>query len=285
MFPLSDNYIYDALPINPAFAGSHDALSATLSYRNQWEGFSDAPKNQTLSLHSPFNNDRLGLGLLVERNSIGIFNETSLIGNYAFRMNINDGKLSLGLGFGAIVHHSAWNELVAADANDQQLMNNPPTAVLPDFSIGAYYYTKKYFVGLSLPLLLSHELDESTGDYLVRNDPHGYNYFLSGGYALDINSRVKILPSLLIKYHPDNPLQIDYNTHVILDDKIWMGLGYRNKNSLVAMMRMQLNYQIRLGFSYNFDFGGMQKYKNGTHEIVLNYVFRYSRKIIGPRHF
>ena len=54
MFPLSDHYVYNALAINPAFAGCHDALSATISYRNQWVGFKDAPKSQMLSVHTPF---------------------------------------------------------------------------------------------------------------------------------------------------------------------------------------------------------------------------------------
>ena len=39
MFPLSDHYLIDALDINPAFAGCHDALSTSLIYRNQWVGF------------------------------------------------------------------------------------------------------------------------------------------------------------------------------------------------------------------------------------------------------
>ena len=81
MFPLSDHYVVNALAINPAFAGCQDALSATISYRNQWVGFNDSPKSYILSVHAPVFNDRVGLGLLVENNSIGIFKETSILGN------------------------------------------------------------------------------------------------------------------------------------------------------------------------------------------------------------
>src|SRR5665647_1044106 len=107
MFPLSDHYMYNALAINPAFAGCHDALSATISYRNQWVGFEDAPKSQILSVHTPLDNDRVGVGLLVERNSIGIFKETDIIGNYAYRMELQDGKLALGLGVGVTMYNIA----------------------------------------------------------------------------------------------------------------------------------------------------------------------------------
>ena len=285
MFPLSDHYVYDALAINPAFAGCHDALSATISYRNQWVGFKDAPKNQMLSVHAPFDNDRIGLGLLIEKNSIGIFKETSFIGNYAYRMELHDGKLALGLGFGATVSNVAWNELAATDAGDAQLMNNNTAAVLPAFSLGAYYYTKKYFIGISLPMFLSRELDKSTGNYKISNKFSGYNYFFNGGYEVGISSNVKLLPSLLIKYHPGNAIQIDYNAQLNLKDRIWMGIGYRNRNMLVGMLQCQLNYQVRMAYSYDFEFSNIGKYTNGSHEIVLNYVFRYARKVTGPRQF
>jgi type IX secretion system PorP/SprF family membrane protein len=285
MFPLSDHYVVNALAINPAFAGCQDALSATISYRNQWVGFNDAPKSYILSVHAPVFNDRVGLGLLVENNSIGIFKETSILGNYAYRMELQEGKLALGLAVGVTVYNNAWNELVANDANDIQLMNNPESAVLPNFSIGTYYYTKKYFIGFSMPLFLSYEPDKSTGKYKIDNNFSGSNYFLSAGYEASISPQVKFLPSFLIKYHPNNAIQIDYNAQFSLKDRIWMGIGYRNKDILVAMLQCQLNYQIRMAYSYDYNFGSIGEYLNGSHEFVLNYVFKFTRKVIGPRQF
>jgi type IX secretion system PorP/SprF family membrane protein len=285
MFPLSDHYVVNGLAINPAYAGCQEALSLTLSYRDQWVGFKDAPKSYIISAHTPIYNDRIGLGLLVENNRTGIFKETNIFGNYAYRMELQEGKLSLGLGFGVTIHNVAWTELLAADPNDPQLMNNNASAVLPNFSLGMYYYTKKYFLGISIPVFLSNELDKTTGKYKIGNNLSGCNYFLSGGYELGLGPRIKLLPSVLIKYHPDNPVQVDYNAQVNLNDKLWMGIGYRNKNILVGMLQCQLNYQIRMAYSYDYNFGSIGKYLNGSHEIVLNYIFRYSRKVIGPRQF
>jgi type IX secretion system PorP/SprF family membrane protein len=285
MFPLSDHYIVNALAINPAFAGCQDALSATISYRNQWVGFKDSPKSYIMSVHTPIYNDRIGLGLLIEKNSIGIFKETSFLGNYAYRMELRDGKLALGLGFGVTVYNIAWNELVAADPNDKQLINDPATTVLPTFSLGSYYYTKKYYVGISMPLFLSHELDNNTGKYKIATNFSGSNYFLTAGYEVGLSPQLKFQPSILIKYHPDNAIQIDYNVQFNLKERIWMGIGYRSRNMLVGILQCQLNYQIKLAYSYDYDFGSIGKYINGSHEIVLNYVFKYSRKVTGPRQF
>ena len=285
MFPLSDHYVVNALAINPAFAGCQDALSLTASYRNQWVGFNDAPKSYILSVHMPVFNDRVGLGLLIENNSIGIFKETSFVGNYAYRMELQEGKLALGLGFGVTIYNTAWNKLVAADANDIQLMTSPTSAVLPNFSLGAYYYTKKYYIGVSMPLFLSYEMDKNTGKYKIGNNFSGSNYFFTTGYEVGISPQVKFLPSLLIKYHPDNAVQIDYNAQINLKDRIWMGICYRNKDILVGMLQCQLNYQIRMAYSYDYDFSSIGKYLNGSHEIVLNYIFKFERKVIGPRQF
>jgi type IX secretion system PorP/SprF family membrane protein len=285
MFPLSDHYVVNALAINPAFAGCQDALSLTASYRNQWVGFNDSPKSYILSIHSPVFNDRVGVGLLVENNSIGIFKETSFLGNYAYRMDLHGGKLALGLGFGVTLYNIAWNELIAADPNDVQLFNNPTSTILPTFSLGAYYYAKKYYIGISMPLFLNHELDKNTGKYKVDNNFSGSNYFFSAGYEVEISHQVKFNPSLLIKFHPGNAIQVDYTAQINLKDRIWMGVGYRNKNLLVGMLQCQINYQIRMGYSYDYDFGTIGKYVNGTHEIVLNYVFKFARKVIGPRQF
>jgi type IX secretion system PorP/SprF family membrane protein len=285
MFPLSDHYVANGLAINPAFAGCQDALSITLSYRDQWVGFKDAPKSYILSVHTPVKNDRVGLGLLVEKNSIGIFKETSFFGNYSYRMELQEGKLALGLGFGVTVHNIAWNELVAADANDIQLMNTNTSAVVPNFSFGLYYYTKKYYIGISMPVFLSQKLDKNTGKYKIGNIFSGSNYFLSGGYEVGISPQVKILPSLLMKYNLHHPVQIDYNVQVSLKDRFWMGIGYRNRNVLVAMLQCQLNYQIKMAYSYDYNFGTIGKYINGSHEIVFNYIFKYSRKVVGPRYF
>jgi type IX secretion system PorP/SprF family membrane protein len=285
MFPLSDHYVVNALAINPALAGCQDALSLTASYRNQWVGFKDAPKSQILSVHSPIDLDRIGLGLLFEHNSIGIFKETIVMGNYAYRRELYNGKLALGLGFGLTVYKNAWNELDATDADDEQLVNNPTSAVLPAFSLGMYYYTNKYFFGISLPRFLGHVLNQSTGRYEIKNNFSDYNYFFTGGYQVCLSPQIKLVPSLLIKYNPNHVIQIDYNAQINLKDRIWMGIGYRNRDMLVGMLQCLLNYQLRIAYSYDFDLGRIGKYKNGSHEIGLNYVFSYTRKVMGPRQF
>lgn len=285
MFPLSDHYGYNALAINPAFAGYNNALSITALHRNQWVGFKDAPKSYMLSVHTPVDNDRIGLGLLIEKNSIGIFRETSFIGNYAYRMKLFDGKLSLGLGFGVTLFNIAWNELITVDAGDNQLINNPTSSILPTISLGTYYYTKKYFIGISIPRVLSYELDKSVGKYKIRSSFTECTYFLTGGYEFTLSDQIKFLPSILIKYYPKNVVQVDFNVQINLKDRVWIGVGYRSKNMLVGIAQFQINNQLKIVYSYDFNLDMLGKYTNGSHEIGLNYIFRFPVSAEGPRQF
>lgn len=285
MLPLSGHYDINALSINPAVAGSDEALSLFLSGRDQWMGFDGAPKTRFFSAHAPMMNERLGLGLTLETNRIGIFTQTSVMGNYAYRIELYPGIFCLGLGFGLSAFRDAWQDLNPRDQDDNLLMNEPASAILPAFSMGSYFYTKKYYLGFSLPFFLSHSMDPNTGKYHIRNEPSKYNYFITGGYEITLNETIDILPSILVRATPGDPVRIDFNAKLGLKDKIKLGLGYRNSNMIITSFQCHLNYQILLGYSYDFNVGETVKYMNNSHEIMISYIFRYKRNVAGPRQF
>ena len=285
LFTISDNYSHNSLAINPAYSGSRDALSATVLYRNNWNGFEGAPKTMSLSVHAPLNNEKIGIGFFIMNDIIGVTNETSLVGSYAYRLNLGYGKLAFGMGFGAIIRNTAWNKLSALDANDDELADNFSSGIMPDFSVGIYYTTGKYFMGISIPLFLSHELDSKTNKYIIKNDFAQYNYFCNAGGTIDLAQSIKLFPSLLVKYQQGNVAQADISTQVILKNKLWLGATYRSRNVLVGMIQCQANRQLRIAYSYDFLVGRNRQFGNNTHEIMLDYVFKYTAKVSGPRQF
>jgi type IX secretion system PorP/SprF family membrane protein len=285
IFSLSDQYLNNMMSINPAFAGCHDALSTALSYRSQWVGFTDAPENMTLSVHSPFKNDRIGLGFMINRVSAGIFNTTDLSADYAFRIEMGNGILSLGAGFGASFQNVAWNRLNPSNPNDPLVQNDRQSAILPDFSLGAYYYNNRFFAGLSAPGFLSHDFDKNSGKYRVTNKFSDYTVLLTGGMYAVISDRITFFPSALLRYHGSHSPQLDVNTSLIINDMIWIGAGYRTTNNLTAMLRCRVNYQTMVAYSYGLDLGRMGSYNKGSHEVAIGYVFRYLRQATGPRQF
>src|SRR5688572_22676926 len=69
-------YMFNGLAINPAYAGSHNALSATALARFQNVGLRGAPNTQTFSIHSPLVNKRVALGLMVIHDQLSVINQT-----------------------------------------------------------------------------------------------------------------------------------------------------------------------------------------------------------------
>jgi len=76
------HYSFNTQSINPAYAGSRDALTVTALHRSQWVGFEGAPTTQTLTAHTPILNDKLGIGLSVLNDKIGPTNNTSFLKHY-----------------------------------------------------------------------------------------------------------------------------------------------------------------------------------------------------------
>lgn len=283
--PLSDQYHWNTLSINPAYAGSQDALSITLLHRNQWTGFDGSPKTLTLSMHSPTRQGNIGFGAMLINDRIGVNNTYTASGIFAYRIQTETGILSLGLGGNLSFLKNSWDELIAIDPDDELLMNDNKTYIIPNFSIGSYYYTRKLFVGVSIPMFLSNEFSENTNQFNPVNDYGEYNYFLNGGYLFTLTSQWKILPSLMVRYKPGNNPQVDVNAYVIFNDFIWAGISYRSNQSLIGLLLLQINKQFAAGYSYNFELGPTGSYMSGSHEIMLRYSFRYIIDVISPRYF
>ncbi|PKP08007.1 MAG: hypothetical protein CVU09_17570 [Bacteroidetes bacterium HGW-Bacteroidetes-4] len=285
MYATSDHYVHHSLIINPAFAGSQDALSVSMFHRRYWDGFEGSPQTIAFTADAPLNSERVGLGLFLLNSKVGISNENTLAGNYAFRIKLGESTLAFGLAFGFTLYRNSWDELAARDANDELLSNQQSTGILPNASLGAYYSTSTYFVGLSLPMFLSHEYDAQNDSYRMQNRMSEYSYYLHAGITHSLSTDLKVFPTLLLKYYPNQTLQADFNAQVIFRDKLWLGAGYRTKSTLIGLLQFQVNKQLRFAYSYNFNLAKMIQFNNNSHEVMLHYNFNFDTEAPGPRSF
>ena len=69
--PQFTQYMFNTISINPAYAGSRETLSAVGLHRSQWVGLEGGPQTQTLSVHSPLKNEKVGLGISVINDELG----------------------------------------------------------------------------------------------------------------------------------------------------------------------------------------------------------------------
>ncbi len=281
---LTNQFIFNPLALNPAVAGTGDALTANLMYRNQWVGFSGAPKTLTFSAHSPMRKQNMGLGISVINNQIGVSSETSIIGDYSFKIKMREGTLNLGLGGGFIMLNSAWAELRANDPNDDLIQNNSPTYLIPEVSLGVYYSSKKYHVGFSLPHMLSYTFNSTKDKYMIKNDFAKYTYIFTGDYIFDLEQQFKYTPSIMLKYQKSDKADFIFMNRLIYMNKYSIGMAFDSEQKVYkGMFQMQLNRQFSLGYVRDFNSTEINQYRKGSHEVMLRYDFKYTIKVHSPR--
>lgn len=279
-------YMFNGLLLNPAYSGSHNYFSSTLMHRAQWVGFEGSPRTSILSIDGPINNEKMGVGLLVSNDRIGITEQTDVYGNYSYHLRLGKGKLAFGLKAGVSRYTYKLDELVIWDNNDQVFVGNRSTAWLPKFGTGAYYYTPKWYAGISVPSLVAFDPEERFGSDVNNSDFVKRHYYAVSGYVFDIGCNFKFKPSVLLKYVAGAPLEADLNAHFLYREQVWLGVSYRTKDAMALMIEYQASSRFRIGYAYDFTTSGMRNYSNGTHEIMLGYDFgKELIKVKTPRYF
>ena len=280
--PVTNQYILNPLTINPAYAGNRGALNIAAFYRRQWVGIPGAPETMTLAIDAPLLDSKLGLGLMITNDKIGVTRETNFSTYYAYKINMGEGNLSLGLGAGMIITNTAWSDLTVHDPGDEYYLLNSSVFVVPDFRFGVYYYNKNYFMGISIPKLLGNKFDFNKDKYTLKFNPGQYNYLLNTGYVFSLSPKLKFFPSTLVTISPGEKLLYDINAHFILFDRVWLGATYRNNSSFAGLLQFAINNQLRVAYTYDFDFNELRRYSNGSHEIMIRYEFRYKINVVNP---
>jgi len=282
--PYSSQYVLNPLLLNPATAGNRGVLNVAAFYRKQWVGIKGSPETMTLAADAPFAEDKLGLGLIISTDKIGITRQTQFNTNYAYKIALGKGILSFGLGASLNLTNAKWSDLIVLDPGDERYLVDSKTFIVPNFSFGTYYSNQNYFAGISIPRLAGQKFDLDKNRFVLQNSMKHYTYLLNTGYLFDLSSTLKFMPSALIVISGDR-LLYDINAHFRIMDRFWVGASYRNDRAINALFQLQLNDQLRFAYTYDMDFGKLKTFSSGSHEIMVRYEFRYKINAISPLNF
>lgn len=275
-------YMFNQMPLNPAYTGIHDGISASALYRQQWVGFEGAPNTQMVSLHSPIGFLPISLGGMLFRDQIGATTQNRIALSYAYRIKfVGNSRLSFGLQ-GSLSHYQLQFNTEAG--NDPVLANSSANVMRPNFGAGVMWHAEKFYLGVGIPHILNQSFDPNNPDTdseLIRH------YYVSAGYVFAIAPNVMLKPNVLLKAVDGAPIQIDLNANVLLYNIVWAGLSYRSLDSFDAVVQFQIGPKFQVG--YGFDFlttTDLNQVNSGSHEIMINYIIELPRKkILTPRYF
>jgi type IX secretion system PorP/SprF family membrane protein len=284
--PAYSQFMYNGISINPAMAGSAETFAAAALIRQQWAGIEGAPQTKTLNIDAPVLNDRLGLGLSIIDDEIGVVENLNINAQYAYRIKIKNGALSMGLQAGFNNYKADYMSVVTnANSSMDNSFSQNTNRMIFNFGAGAYYYSEKFFAGFSVPHFINQQLDGIQDQNGVQS--HQYrHYFLTTGYVFSIGEKYKVKPSTLLKVAEGAPIQLDVNANVWYNDVISAGVSYRTNDSVSGLFQLQVAKQIRIGFAHDFIISSLSRYTTGNNEVMLKYELRKKNsKILTPRYF
>ena len=242
-----------------------------------------APITQSISAHAPVHREKIGLGISLVNDKIGITNSLNINTSYAYIIQTGAGKLALGLQAGLVQYKIDFSRIQFSDQVNETINGNNVSQLKPAFGGGVYYYSDKFYVGVSSPRIVSINFRKDT----LYNPVFAGHYFLHAGFMFNLGSLFKLKPSALFKATSGALPQMDINATLYYKDFLGLGVSYRSFESLTALLQLLISKKVRLGYAYDYGAtGGLQKYNSGSHELLLQLEMSFKKdKIISPRYF
>ena len=280
--PIFSQYMFNPFVVNPAYAGSRDAVSTVLLYRTQWVGVNGAPTTGSLSMHAPVKATSMAWGVNIMSDQIGPTSTTFVQGTYAYRLRLLGGRLAMAVRGGYFSSVYDKSTLDFDDDSDNKNEGGAIRAGVPNFDFGLYYHTPVFFLGIasthinqpSFKFSDQMSLNGGTNNFEINMQPH---LVLSSGFVFNVNDGLKFKPSVYAKVMQNAPLNVDVNLSLLIKKKVWLGISYSSDGSVAGMIELNATDFIRIGYAYDIwmtqDINRMS-----THEIFIGYDFRFSKK-------
>lgn len=269
--------MFNSFLINPATAGSVSYFPIRLTVRDQWAGINQSPRAQAISGHGLLNGRSEAVGGYLFNDKYGPISRTGALAAYAHHLNIDkyNAKLSLGLSVSGFQIKLDQREMKLNDVNDPIVSGAIEQKFMPDAAFGAYYYTDKYYVGVSAAQLFQFKVN--LGENATKQSALVRHYFFMAGYNLKITDDIDVEPSFLLKQTKGTAFQGDINVRAYYKKDYWIGISYRTSDAIIAFLGAKYKDFV-FGYAFDYTTSIIGEYSNGSHEIMLGYNLKGKSK-------
>ncbi|MFK8044476.1 MAG: type IX secretion system membrane protein PorP/SprF [Crocinitomicaceae bacterium] len=271
--PQQSQYMFNQYAINPAYAGVKDHWQTVMNSRYQWVGIVDAPRTVTLTAHGPFKNQKMAVGGMVYNDIVGPTRRLGFQGSYSYHIKLSKSiKLSLAASLGFNQWLVDTDKIAVVHEDDPFFTNGLIKSFSPDAKFAFYLYHKNWFFAGSSPQLLRNRLkfndvSEISNSYLENH------FYINGGYTFNLGSNFSLMPTALIKYVRAAPVKVDINVTATFKETVWLGIGYRTQDAIVAMLGYNHKDNLQFGYSFDYSATNLQAFNAGTHELFFAIKF------------
>lgn len=308
--PSYTQYVLNNYILNPAITGIENYVDIKLSNRNQWTGIDGAPVTTYFTIHAPIGKEDMrvgsatsfavpgenprgaeywkeytapaphhGIGLNVVNDKAGYINRWSIAATYAYHKPLGiKTTLSAGIALGISSVNLDRNKIVWGnlDPNDPAIgySSGELKKIKPEIGAGLWLYSARYFLGISVLNIIPGKAK------FVKSDKYGTyytpNYFLTGGYRIQLGDQFSLLPSFMVQYWEPQLTGVHINTKLQYEDKVWIGGSYRYSDLISGYSGMAgVNISNTFNISYSYEVATtsrLRAYTGNTHEIMLGFI-------------
>ena len=268
---------------NPAVAGATEDLNILALARLEWVGMSGAPMSFFVTSDMPLNIGKTqhGIGLAVYTESIGLFMNTHVGAQYAYKHKLFGGVISGGLQIGLVNQSFDGSKVEMVESEfhqetDAAIPTEQVSVMGLDMNFGIYYNHKRFYAGFGMTHLTQPELqlDENAYTYI------GRSFNLMGGYNIQLrNPLIELQPSVFLltdmqSFHADITARLEYN-------KMFNGgISYRVNESVGVMFGVKIG-RFQAGYAYDFPITALGRASSGSHELCLRYAMKLNKTKTG----
>ena len=182
-----------------------------------------------------------GFGIYVAETSSDLLKDLKVTAGYS-RTYLLNRKKKKKIHFGIQASALNYRNVVFGDTTQGLMINSE---MVPNFGFGMYYSIPKFYFGFSVPHILSfHIKDESIVDSYGLNISDLYTY-VTAGIIRRIGDKSLLTAGVLVRTRQDFKMYGDAYVNFLVGGKIWTGVGYRTKKTVIFSFGMNILPKIK----------------------------------------
>lgn len=292
--PLLSEYMHSPALINPAMVGWEDLTAISASYRHQWTGMKGNPITFNLNFRHFDEKRNMAFGGGVTHDQTGPTSFTGFSVQYGYHLKFGSEKkgedkrhrLAIGFSLSGNQYRLDGASLKYNDTDDPLIVGNTQTKFLPDAGLGLFYYNDLYYIGFSVPQMISMNV-KFESDNALSNLQRVAHFYLNAGVKIAIRDKsdgltkkslkekVKhmIIPSIWFRYAPSSPINFYMNARYVWNQMLGIGFGGSTDGTINFDLSVNIQKRFRVGYSFSLPLNSVSKHLGTNHEIMLTYVF------------
>jgi len=262
-------YMFVPSIYNPGHTGSQNAICATGIMKQQWVGLEGAPTVYSIMLESPVRILRGGIGVNINTDQIGGYNNTSVKLKYSYHKKSGNNLLGIGIGLGFMNQRIDFSYFNVSEDDPLLTSTEEESGMIFDMDFGVYYQRgDRWYAGVSSSQILQGSMEISGGKTQLRRA-----YYATAGYNIRFLRMPKLMvsPSFFVGYTANAPVLINVGAIGEYNNMFWGGVLYKHQEGIAVMAGVEYK-NIKVGYAY--DINTNQLKNGGSHEIRLGYCFK-----------